>query len=173
MKSWDRRPFEVRNLFNPAFCGLVLMRAIQGFEEENSQGMPFSLALLVLPLCLHKDSRQVFSESPRSHLLTLVESNPNLLVGFAERAANLLPFAFEGLGFTMHLGCFEVTPDGRLRTLPRRVRKSVTGTDESVSCQRVARLIGREFARVGDRVTVFTTLGGDRRRAPSDRRSCY
>ena len=54
MKRWDQRPFEVKNLFNPAFCGLVLFRALQGYEEENPDGMPFSLALLVLPLCLQK-----------------------------------------------------------------------------------------------------------------------
>lgn len=53
MKQWDQRPFEIRNLFNPAFCGVVLFRAMQSYEEENSQGMPFSRSL-VLPLCLQK-----------------------------------------------------------------------------------------------------------------------
>ncbi|MBA3774132.1 MAG: hypothetical protein H0X13_17075 [Ramlibacter sp.] len=159
MKRWDQRPFEVRNLFNPAFCGLVLFRALEGFEEENPEGMPFSLALLVLPLCLHMDSRQVIADSPRSYLLKTVEKNPQLLVGLADRTKNLLPFAFEALGFSMQLGCFEVTQDGRLKTVTGRVRKSVTGTSESVSCQRVARIIGKEFARIADRVTIYTTFG--------------
>ena len=35
MKRWDQRPFEIRNLFNPAFCGLVLFRAMEGYEEED------------------------------------------------------------------------------------------------------------------------------------------
>ena len=61
MKRWDQRPFEIRNLFNPAFCGLVLFRALHGYEEEDARGMPFSLSLLVLPLCLHKDSREVIA----------------------------------------------------------------------------------------------------------------
>jgi hypothetical protein len=159
MKRWDQRPFEVRNLFNPAFCGLVLFRSLQGFEEENPDGMPFSLALLVLPLCLHKDSREIISGSPRSYLLKTVESNPHLLVGFAERTKDLLPYAFEALGFSMQLGCFEVTQDGRLKTVPSRVRKTVTGTTESIACQRVARIVGKEFARIADRVTIYTTLG--------------
>ena len=67
MKRWDQRPFEIRNLFNPAFCGLVLFRALHGYEEQDARGMPFSLSLLVLPLCLHKDSREVFASSPRSY----------------------------------------------------------------------------------------------------------
>jgi hypothetical protein len=159
MKRWDQRPFEVRNLFNPAFCGLVLFRALQGYEEENSAGMPFSLALLVLPLCLQKDSREVIASNPRSRLLKIVEKNPQLLVGFAERTNELLPFALEAFGFLMERGCFVVSNDGRLKTLANRIRKSVKGTDESVSCQRVARIIGKEFSRITDRVTVYTTFG--------------
>ncbi|MDO9103223.1 MAG: DUF6521 family protein [Candidatus Nitrotoga sp.] len=159
MKRWNERPFEVRNLFNPAFCGVILFRAMQGYEEENSDGIPFSLALLVLPLCLQKASRQVIADSPRSYLLKTVEKNPQLLIGFADRATDLMPFALEAFGLLMERGCFVVSQDGRLKTVPDRVRKSVTGTSESVSCQRVARIIGKEFARIADRVTVYTTLG--------------
>ncbi|MGX7006043.1 three component ABC system middle component [Caballeronia sp. KNU42] len=159
MKRWDQRPFEVKNLFNPAFCGLVLFRALLGYEEENPDGMPFSLALLVLPLCLQKDARQVIAGNSRSYLLKIVEKNPQLLVGFADRASDMLPFALEAFGVLMERECFVVSQDGRLKTVPGRVRKSVTGTDESVSCQRVARIVGKEFARIADRVTVYTTFG--------------
>jgi hypothetical protein len=159
MKRWDQRPFEVRNLFNPAFCGLILFRALQGYEEEDPDGMPFSLTLLVLPLCLQKDSRQVIAEGSQTYLLKTVEKHPQLLVGFADRANALMPFTFEAFGLLMEKGCFVATPDGRLKTVSDRIRKSVTGTSESVACQRVARKIGREFARIADRVTVYTTLG--------------
>lgn len=159
MKRWDQRPFEVRNLFNPAFCGLVLFRALQGYEEEDPDGIPFSLALLVLPLCLHKDSRDVIVASPRSYLLKTVEKNPQLMVGFANRVSDQMPFALEAFGLLMERGCFVVSQDGWLKTVPGKVHKSVTGTSESISCQRVARIIGKEFARIADRVTVYTTLG--------------
>lgn len=159
MKPWIERPFEIRNLFNPAFCGVVLFRALAGYEEEDDAGMPFSLTLLVLPLCLHKDTRIVLSDNSRSYLLKVIEKNPRLLVGFAKRARHLLPFALEAFGFLMERGCFLVTEDGRLRTVDQKVRKKLTGTDESLVCQRVARFVGREFARVGDRGTIYTSLG--------------
>ncbi len=159
MKRWDQRPFEIRNLFNPAFCGLVLFRAMQGYEEEDPRGMHFSLSLLILPLCLHKDSREVISTSSRSYLLKITEKNPQVQVGFADRATTMLPFALEGFGLLMERGCISVADDGRLQTVPDRVRKSVTGTDETKSCQRVARIIGKEFARIADRVTIYTTFG--------------
>ncbi len=159
MKKWDQRPFEIKNLFNPAFCGLVLFRALQGYEEENPDGMPFSLTLLILPLCLHKDSREVFKKNSRRYLLKTVENNPQLLVGFADRACKLLPFAFEAFGLLMERGCFAISQDGRFKTVQTSVRKSVHGTDEFMSCQQVARIIGKQFACIADRLTVYTTFG--------------
>jgi hypothetical protein len=159
MKPWNQRPFEVRNLFNPAFCGVILFRALHGFEEEDPTGMPFSLSLLVLPLCLHKDTRIALAEHSRSYFMKAVEKNPRLLVGFAERTKSLLPFILEAFGVLMERGCFVVGEDGRLKTVHKKVRKSISGTDESIACQRVARFVGREFARIGDRGTVYTSLG--------------
>lgn len=159
MKRWDQRPFEIRNLFNPAFCGLVLFRAMQGYEEEDGRGIPFSLSLLVLPLCLHKDSREVIANHPRSYLLKITEENPQVQVGFADRVTAMRPYAFEGFALLMERGCIAVTSDGRLQTVPEKVRKTVTGTDETKSCQRVARIVGKEFARIADRVTIYTTFG--------------
>lgn len=121
--------------------------------------MPFSLSLLVLPLCLHKDSREVIANSPRSYLLKTTEKNQQVMVGFADRATQMLPYAFEGFGLLMERGCITVADDGRIQTVSKKVRKAVSGTDETVSCQKVARIVGKEFARIADRATVYTTFG--------------
>ena len=159
MKPWDKRPFEIRNLFNPAFCGLIIFRSLLGYEEEDTRGMPFSLTLLVLSLCLHRDSREVIAGSPRSYLLKTIQRNQQVMVGFPTRVTQMLPFALEGLGLLMERGCITVSDDGRLQTVNDTVRKTVSGTDETVSCQRVARIVGKEFARIADRATVYTTFG--------------
>lgn len=159
MKRWDLRPFEIRNLFNPAFCGLVLFRALSGYEEEDDRGMPFSLTLLVLPLCLHRDSREVIVENSRSYLIKVVEKNQQIMVGFAERVTQMMPYAFEAFGLLMERGCIFVTEDGRIKTVHKKVRKAIDGTVEIVACQKVARVVGKEFARIADRATVYTTFG--------------
>jgi hypothetical protein len=133
MKVWNQRPFEVRNLFNTAFCGVVLFRALAGFEEGDEAGMPFSLALLVLPLCLHEDTRLILAENSRGYLLKSLEKNPRILVGFNERAHHLMPFALEAFGLLMERSCFAVTEDGRLQTVDGRVRKTIRGTEESIT----------------------------------------
>lgn len=161
IKPWHQRPFEIRNLFNPAFCGLVLFRALQGYEEDDARGMPYSLSLLVLPLCLHKHSREALTAGSRSYLLKVVEKNPQVQVDFADRTTAMMPYAFEGFGLLMERGCIAIADDGRIQTVPRKVRKTIdtAGTAETVSCQRVARFVGREFARIADSVTVYTTFG--------------
>lgn len=159
MKRWDHRPVEIRNLFNPAFCGLVLFRALVAYEEEDARGMPFSLVLLILPLCLQRDSREILARGNRSYFLKIVTANPQMLVDFPKRAIDLLPFVFEALGLLMQLGALTVAPDGRLKPIREGVRKGIDGTAESISCQRVAKFLGREFAQIGDRVTIYTTLG--------------
>ncbi len=121
--------------------------------------MPFSLSLLVLPLCLHKDTREVIADSPRSYLLRTTEKNQQVMVGFPNRVTQMLPYTFEGFGLLMERGCVAIANDGRIQTVPKKVRKAIDGTEETVSCQKVARILGKEFARIADRVTVYTTFG--------------
>lgn len=159
MKNWNERPFEIRNLFNPAFCGVILLRAFLGFEEDDDSGMPFSLALLILPLCLYKDSRELIPKKSNSYLLKTIIDNPQMLVGFAERTRSLLPYTLEALGFTMHLQSFEVTEQGRFMVLKKGIRKKIEGTQESIECQKAARIVGKQFAKINDRLTIYTTFG--------------
>ena len=158
MKPWLERSFESRNLFNPAFCGVVLLRAMLGYETNDPEGIPFSLALLILPLCLHKESREAINHGKLSYLIKITEDNPHILVGFPGRTRSLLPYTLEGLGFIMQRGSFTVGLVGRLRTVPRCVKGSITGTEESRACQSAARALGKKFATV-DRVTIYTTFG--------------
>lgn len=158
MKRWSERPIEIRNLFNPAFCGLVLHRSLNAFAGVDDRGMPFSLSLLVLPLCLHRQTREVLQLGNRSYFLKIAAEHPELQVGLAGRCADILPFTFEALGFLMHVGELGVRPDGRLEP-GGDVRKTPSGTKETVACQRAAAFLGREFAKIGDRGTIYATLG--------------
>ena len=159
MKHWNERPIEIRNLLNPAFCGVVLFRALAGFQGEDGKGMPFSLSFLVLPLCLHRQSRETLQHGNRSYFLKVVADHPELQVGFGRRCTDVLPFTLEALGLLMHVGTLTVQPDGCLLSYSDGVRKTISGTSETVACQRVATFLGKEFARIGDRATIYTTLG--------------
>ena len=121
--------------------------------------MSFSLTLLVLPLCLHKGTREAINRGNRSYLTKIVEDNPEVLVGLPHRARSLLPYTFEAFGLLMQLGAIAVDPDGMITTTPGCIRSAVTGTDESRACQLAARILGKKLASIGDRVTIYTTFG--------------
>jgi hypothetical protein len=159
MKVWNERPFEMKNLFNPAFCGVTLLRAMEGFEAQDKSGMPFSLAFLILPLCLHKESRVILRANHRSYLLKVISQNPELLLDFSRRAKMLLPHTLEGLGISMERSSFYVNNDGRLKLSKRTIRKKIDGSNESVEIQKAAQVLGKGFAKIGDRVTIYSSLG--------------
>jgi hypothetical protein len=159
MKRWDARPIEVRNLFNPAFCGLVLIKALRAYDKIDGFGMPFSLTLLVLPLSLHKPSRTSFLASSRAYLLKTLSSEPQLLVGFADRVRAMLPYTQESLGLLMQIGAITVSNDGRILTVARKMRAWDAATQETRDCQQAAEYLGRQFARLADRATIYTSLG--------------
>jgi len=159
MKPWNERPFEIKNLFNPAFCGVVLLRAMEGFESQDETGIPFSLSLLVLPLCLHRETRETVLYNSRSYLLKTISSHPQLQIGLAKRTTGLLPYTFEALGFTFQHQSFEVTDEGKLKLIKKGVRKKIDGTQESIDCQKAAKNLGKGLAKIGDRATIYTTFG--------------
>lgn len=159
MKAWAKRPREIRNLFNPAFCGVVLLRSLASFETAQQIGMPFSLSLLVLPLSLHKASREAIIRGNRSYLTKIVDESPEILVGLPERTKSLLPYTFEAYGLLMQMGAISVSADGRISTTRGCIRKLLTGTAESQACQQAAQILGKKFAAIGDRVTIYATFG--------------
>lgn len=154
MKPWNQRPREIRNLFNPAFCGLVLARGVEGFSGP----MPFSLTLLILPLCLHKRTRELIAEAPRAYFTKFLQDHPEIRVGFGQRAQELFPYTMESFAYLMACNVIEVNQYGCISVREKTVKKSIVGSQDSKDCQIAARLLGRKLA-LNDRVTIYTTLG--------------
>ena len=159
MRPWSQRPREVRNLFNPAFCGLVLARGVEGFTEEANRPMPFSLTLLILPLCLHKRTRDQLIDAKRSYLTNILEDHPEIRVDLAKRTRGLMPYTMEAFGYLMACGVITVDEAGAIALRGDNVRKSLAGSQDTKDCQTVARSLGKKLARLNDRVTIYTTLG--------------
>lgn len=159
MKTWIERPIEVRNLFNPAFCGVLLYYAMKEYQTNDKKGMPYSLSLLVLPLVLPSYTRSILITNARSSILKTITTHPELLVGFADRTSHMIPCTLEALGLLfMHKG-FSVKESGRLMCKQGKVLGAFEGSVETNECIEAAKLVGRHFARSQDNVTIYVTLG--------------
>lgn len=159
MNLWNQRPREIRTLFNPAFCGLVIARGVEGFSDTVQSPMPFSLTLLILPLCLHKRTREQLKEANRTYFTKTLQEHPEIRVDLARRARGLLPYTMEAFAYLMSCGTIDVDDAGCISLKDKTVKRSITGTQDTKDCQTVARALGRKFALFNDRATIYTTLG--------------
>ena len=159
MRKWTNRTIEIRNLFNPAFCGLLLFSAIKEYESKNKKSIPFSLLLLVLPLCLHKETRRIILINKRSFLSNIILKNQRVIVNFASRTRRLIPYTFEALGFMLYLNAININEDGSINHRKRIVKRYEPKSEETSDCINVAKILGRKFAQIDDRVTIYRLFG--------------
>ncbi len=159
MKPWNSRSREIRNLFNPAFCGLVIARGVEGFTETTKRPMPFSLTLLILPLCLHKRTRDQIKDAHRAYFTKILQEHPEIRVDLAQRARGLLPYTMEAFAYLMASGAIIVDNTGSIEVKKNSISKSIVGTQDTKDCQTVARSLGRKLALINDRGTIYSTLG--------------
>jgi hypothetical protein len=165
MRPWPERPTEVANHLNPAFLGALLRKAVDGYAEKSDSGLPFELAFLVLPLCLHPDTvRRLPARAASTPLHTWLQQGEirDVLVTFGGRAEALVPFTREAIIFAAQRGVIVVDDAGRLRVGRRALSGITTYPNVSEDIKRAvngAVLIGRWFALAGTTATIYSLLG--------------
>jgi hypothetical protein len=160
VKPWEDRPIEVAHLLNPAFCGEVLRCAVQKYNEFARWLFPYPLSFLVLPIVLHRQTRESISLTTREQLHVWLQEHQDVRVGFAERAGRLVPFTKEALTFLLQVGTITVDDAAGLKlTRGARRRWDITREDEASDCFRKAEIVGRWFARAGSPANIYTMWG--------------
>lgn len=160
MRQWSERPTEVAHLFNPAFCATVLAYAARGFSAERAAGLPWLLTFIVLPLVLHRSTREVSPTTKRTKLHTWIERNPSIRVGFAERARSMVPHVREAIMFGTSARLLICDPSGNVFPGPALPKKEIkTNSVEVQECVRRARTLGAVLANGGAEHTVLAMLG--------------
>lgn len=162
MMMWSERPAELANLLNPAFCGFLLYSAVKSYETEAGQGMPYSLCVLVLPLVLHKSTRESFPRDVRLTLLAWLEQNQQVLVDFPLRVRNVLPYTREALLFVSVRDLLRAAENGRFEVGAGQTgpaTRLTSQSDEVKNCVNRSLFLGKWLAQAGDPVTIYHSLG--------------
>jgi hypothetical protein len=159
VKSWEARPFEIAYLMNPAFCGEILRRAIVRYFETAGYPFAYPLAYLVLPIVLHRKTRESISAKSSEQLHAWLQKYPEARIGFAERARFLVPITNESLAFLLQARAVFIDKHAGIRTVGRRSNSLPPDEHEVTDCFRKAGHIGRWFARAGSTANIFTMWG--------------
>lgn len=162
MKQWTQRSVEEANLLNPAFCCAVLTSSDVGYMGIDKAGISYPLVFLVLPVVLHKPTRDLLPRSKRTSLAAWIQQNPEVRILFAERVIALKPYTREAILFgmlhdwlTLGEGCRLQTnlDDKNINLISKKLK------DEAKECVKKARFVGQWFASAGSAQTVMALWG--------------
>lgn len=162
MNVWRARSIEERNLLNPSFCSALMWHAAHGYASERTTPMPIELSFLVLPIVLHRETREYLPRSTSTSLPTWLGENPIVRTRLGERAAALRSFTREALVFGGAHGLLSVGHDGVRANNEMKKRVSAglkPSSDEVRECSRRAEFLGRWLETAGGTETVMAMLG--------------
>lgn len=162
MSQWTSRPAEERALLNPSFCSCLLWQAAVGHKSFAQESLPFDISFLVLPLVLHRATRDALPATVRTSLTVWVEDNPLARSQVADRSRMLVQFTKEALMFGGLHGLLEfqagaITASSNWKKLIAAEMKD--STDEVRSCMKRAEFIGKWLASSGSSSTVMAIFG--------------
>lgn len=164
MNRWRERPIEEQRLLNPSFCSLLLWHSSLGHAAGSRQhtGIPFEECFLVLPMILHRETRESLPLRTTTSLAVWIGDHPLAPPTIADRARSLVPFTKEALRFAGSYGMLEFNQTV-VRANPgwqRRAASSLAGSSGEVrTCAKRAEFVGKWFAKTGSVETVMSLLG--------------
>jgi Family of unknown function (DUF6521) len=162
MERWRLRAVEEANLFNPAFCAILLAKAADNFAKRASRPLPFPLAFLVLPVVLHRETRLALPHTTITSVLPWVQNNREHLVDFTSRVTQVRDITREALIFGVRHEMLALSESGdvTLGTRRRSVAKNADlFTNEVNDCLDRAAFVGRWFAAAGSTAAIFAAWG--------------
>ena len=162
LDPWASRPAEVANLLNPAFTGVLLRQAVDGYVRESAAGMPFAIAFLVLPFSLHKGTSDRLPARVTTYVQQWVQDNRDVLVTFPSRMRTLLPYTREGIIFASQRQVLLIDGDGLLQPgakKPYGVSNYLSSSPRIAESLKQATFMGRWLALSGTPTTLYSVLG--------------
>ena len=158
---WAERSVEEARMFNPAFCGELICRTVGEYHRTREAGLSMVTAFLVLPLTLHKPTREALPRRANTAFAGWVAEHSALLAELPERARRLRLVSREALLFAV--GHELLALDGRgllsdAKLAPLSARFAVS-TDEVNAVRRAAGLLGRCFAGQGTHTSILRVMG--------------
>jgi hypothetical protein len=124
--------------------------------------MPYALVFLVLPLVLHRCTRETIKSTTR-HFQVWLNGNQQIKVGLATRARSLVPYSREALMLLQQTHTLAVSSGDAALLVQnglRRIRRNrFAQSEETKECLKKAETLGKWFARVNSPATIYASLG--------------
>lgn len=158
LPAWDVRSPVPAAMFNPALICTTIATAANQYEETSGFPMPWPLAYLVVPLVLHRPTREALPRTKATSLAKWAGENTVLVLGLPARAQQLAAHVREGLRFGLREGTIELVDGEALRSLAE-AQINVRRVDGDLGViYRASGMIGRVLGRAGSPANAFAAL---------------
>jgi hypothetical protein len=162
MKPWAERPREEAHLLNPAFCCVTIASACAGYGESSGEPLPFVLAFMVLPVVLHRKTRESLPRTSRTSIPAWLQEHAEARIGFHERLMALQPHTKEALRYGLAFDWLAMGESGVIRcvapeTLIGRSIRSLGG--DASDCVSRARFLGKWLGAAASTETTLALWG--------------
>jgi hypothetical protein len=149
MKPWIERTREEAHLLNPAFCCAAMTSSIAGYSKANNRLMPLAITFMVLPIVLHKHTRELLPRTVRTSIPAWLQEHTEVRLGFHKRLMSLKPYTREAIRYGLHHNWIMIDDSGLLHcvlsdTQISNINRSLDG--DAQHCISQAHFIGKWFA---------------------------
>ncbi|HMI02395.1 MAG TPA: three component ABC system middle component [Pedobacter sp.] len=155
--AWTDRNKIVANLFNPAFCGEILRAVIKEYNKHTSVDFPFAFSFIVLPILLHKETRQKMPRSTRTYFFVWVEENDSLFFDFAQRTKSMVKFTKEAISFLLVYKKIVIADTGRMTSTSEKIKQvSDEDYEEYNDILKKAEMLGKWLSQTSDVKSIYS-----------------
>jgi len=154
-----RVPADAAALFNPAYCAAILHKLTSGYQFGGASGIPYALPFLALPVVLHEASAERLPASARARFHTWLVDNPEILIGFADRARSLAPFVRDAISFGLKAQVIQLVESDRLVASKSTQVAKWEKRPYNVATAKRAVILGKLLSQIDEAPTVFALFG--------------
>jgi len=162
MRSWIERSQEEAYLLNPSFCCILITAAVTGYHEIAKRGLPLPLTYMILPIILHRPTRDLLPRSRRTSFPMWIQDNAKVRILFYERLMSLKTFTNEAILFGWERRWLNIDNSASILSnqWENTIRREIQSFDnEPKDCILKAMFIGKWFATAGPASTIMALWG--------------
>lgn len=161
MKPWSERSDIEASLFNPAFCGELIQRAVASYNKTvNHEGFPLALSYIILPFLLNKDLYEALPSTSRTGMVSWLYAHKHLATTIANKANEMKHYTSESILLYVSLNLLSIKDNGTLIMGSRQlIKKRNFHRQEVDQIKKRADFLGAWFGKAGDVTTIFSLIG--------------
>lgn len=161
MKTWNKRSVIEAALYNPAFCGELIIHTIATYNNVVKNGIfPYPLGYLVLPFLLNNELFNELPRTKRTNFITWIISHNYLIPIIVNKTCDLKKYTDEAILFFLSTNILHMNKDGELEICSdKKVLNSTLDRGAVDDLVKKADFIGKWLGDAGDIVTIFSLIG--------------